>query len=343
LKKHIIISTVLLFGIFTILSAQSNSDYVLVSAKYKNPDGTRQWKYSYDNANSVMLVQYYQDEKLFYTENNFTKDAENRITAFTRTFANGKTPTETHYFEYNPNGKLRKHYLTKEKNGKTLTEGDEIKWKSGKAEELHGNPITGEYSLKTVYQLDEKGNIIQRESFFLINGTEKQSGAPMIYNGYDNQTNPNRVRSNYINENVVSANNPQTEYTEAWSFGTAKTTYQYNANQLPVSSKTIYKTGSYSFENSAVYSYQPIVKNGMMAKIFAKAKSVNANTIQQMTYDGTDVYLIINTFYYLNGTIAFKVVSSDERTYEPTIDKNKLKMGLGKWIKNKDGNYTALK
>jgi len=80
-----------------------------------------------------------------------------------------------------------------------------------------------------------------------------------------------------------------------------------------------------------------------MDKIFEIAKSVNANTIQQMKYDGTDVYLIINTFYYIDGKAAFKAVSTDKKTYEPPIDKNKLKMALGKWIKNKNGNYTALK
>lgn len=82
-------------------------------------------------------------------------------------------------------------------------------------------------------------------------------------------------------------------------------------------------------------------KHSEMDKIFTIAKSVKANTIQKMNYNGKDVYIIINTFYELNGTPVFKILP--DKTYEPPIDKDKLKPTLGKWIKNKNGNYTALR
>lgn len=342
MKKHIII-VILFFSIVKIIHAQSNTNFLLVSAKHKGPDGTQQWKYRYNQDNSIVQMQYYQSEKLFYTENSFTKDSENRITSFTRTFANGKTPTEQHHFEYYPDGKLWKHYFTKEKNGKTLTEGDELKWSAGSVEERHGNPITGEYSMKTIYQLDNRGNILQMQSYYLISGTDKISGAPMIYKEYDNQINPNLLRGSYINENVVSQNNPLSEYMESWSFGTAKKTYQYNANQLPVSTLTTYKTADYSIVHTDTFTYQPINKKNSMTKIFEIATSENAKGIRQMIYDGKDVYLINDTLYSIDGNVIFKNISNQKRNDEAPFNKDILKPALGKWIKDKNGNYTALK
>lgn len=309
-----------------------------------------QWKYSYADGDNISLMQYYQDGKLFYTENNFKTNADQSVAAFTRTYANGKTPTESHYFKYYANGKLQKHYFTKEKNGKTLTEGEEIKWYADKVEVFSGNPNTGEYFNKTIYLLDENGNIKNKQTYYLLahNKVEK-AGSPFIYDNYDNKTNPDQLRKNYISEKIISNNNPGSELMESSSFGVTKISYQYNAAQLPISSKTLYDNGNYNIEHTTSYTYQTtskgnnVAKSSSLNKIFEIAKSVNANTIQKMTYDGTDVYLIINTFYDVDGAVAFKVIPAKTRIYEPPIDKNKLKLSLGKWAKDKNGNYIALR
>lgn len=332
------------------IEAQLNKNFLLIEKKYQHPDGIFVWKYKYDDADRIKSLEYYQSNKLLYTEINFQWDSNDKITSYQRIYSNGKTPTENYSLSYYPDGKLWKRTLTKNHNGKDLTSGVVLKWYADKVEEYSGNPAKEEFYSYTEYDINTDGNIISSQNYMLINGRKQKSGEAVFFQNYDKHMNPELLSGNYSNELVMSKNNVTETLDKSNSFGQVKTTYMYNKNLLPISSTSTYKTDSYSFEHKMFYQYKSSTNAKATSSpyksleaIFQLASIKNANKITKATYKQTDVYCIKDSYYYIDGSFAFKIINQKKPEYNPPIEESQLKKALGTWIKDKNGNFLSLR
>ncbi len=227
MNMHRILLLVLIF--FTAISHTQSQNSRLASEVYHGPDGILKWQYSYTTTGQISKVLYTQGKKLFYTESNFKTDDKNRVTGFTRTYANGKTYTETITFEYNSMDELSKFSTTIVKDNKTkIIKSKEYESTPDSVIIYNGGRADG-YS-KTVYLLNSKKDITKVK---FLDAKNIETSDPFIFDSYDNNPNPYNFRGNYPDDDVNAAHNKTTMYMS----GNSTASYIYNIDGLPISSK----------------------------------------------------------------------------------------------------------
>ncbi len=220
----------LLLIIFGTAINQANSQNLrLASEIYQGADGILKWQYSYTTKGQISKVLYTQSKKLFYTEADFKTDSNNQVLRFIRTYANGKTPTETVAFEYNEKGNLLKFTTSIIKDGKQKTiKHNEYEWAVDSVIAYAGGKANG-YS-KTIYVLNNN-NDITKVNFLDMKNTETSEA--YVFDKYDNHPNPYNLRGNYPDEDIVAAHNK----TSLFMNRKATATYIYNKEGVPTNSK----------------------------------------------------------------------------------------------------------
>jgi hypothetical protein len=240
----------IIFG--SVISQAYSQNWRLASEIYQGPDGILKWQYSYTATGQINKVLYTQSKKLFYTESNFKADNNKKVTSFTRTYANGKTPTETVAFEYNEMGELSKYTTTILKDGKTkLINHKEYEWTSDSVVIYSGGKANG-YA-KTVHILNSNKDIT-KVKFLDMKNTETSDS--FVFDKYDNSPNPYNLRGNYPDEGITPAHNKATMFMS----GNSTATYTYNKEGLPASSKInfYFPETKQTITHRVTYSYVPI-------------------------------------------------------------------------------------
>lgn len=217
----------IIFG--TAISQANSQNWRLASEIYQGPDGILKWQYSYTTKGQISKVLYTQSKKLFYTESDFKTDNNNRVISFTRTYANGKTPTETVAFEYNETGELSKFTTNIIKDGKPKTIiRKEYEWASDSVIVYTGGKTNG-YA-KTIHLLNIRKDIT-KVKFLDMKNTETSDA--FVFDKYDNNPNPYTLRGNYPDDDINAAHNKTTMFMSRSSAAT----YTYNKDGLPINSK----------------------------------------------------------------------------------------------------------
>ncbi|MBP6588940.1 MAG: hypothetical protein KA229_02470 [Chitinophagaceae bacterium] len=233
------------------IHAQSQN-WLLASEIYQGPDGILKWQYSYTTQGQISKVLYTQSKKLFYTESDFKTDNNNRVISFTRTYANGKTPTETVAFEYNTKGELSKFTTNIIKDGKPKTTIlKEYEWATDSVIVYSGGKTNG-YT-KTIHLLNNH-NDITKVKFLDMKNTETSDA--FVFAKYDNNPNPYTLRGNYPDDDINAAHNKTTFFMSR----NATATYTYNKNGLPVTSKInfYFPETKQTITHQITYSYLPL-------------------------------------------------------------------------------------
>lgn len=237
-------------------NAQTESLYLLQSEKTKTPDGIMEWKYYYDENNQISKVVYWQDGKIFYTENQFINYPNGFLKSYSRIYSNGKTPSELHEFEYDNTGKIALYKYSnggkKEINNMVFQYGMKYQYKENQIIVQKGNIASEEYSGKYIYAVNENGNFSKKEKLYM-DGSEISS--PTAYYKYDNNINPHLLRSNYRNEKLEPANNCLSQNSNSSAKSPIEISIQYNTKSLPEKKVVSYDYENYKVEHSTTYTY----------------------------------------------------------------------------------------
>jgi hypothetical protein len=224
----------------------------LATETYQSPNGLLQYQYKYATNGNISKVTYLQDKKLFYTETKFTINKQNQLTGFTRSYANGKTPTESHLFTYSEAGKLATHQsaIIKDGNSKIITD-ESYEWAADSV--IVYRASKEKYYSKTMYLLTEEEDI---ESVKYLDDKNNPSAEPIRYPKYDSNKNPNTLRGHYVDGKINAAHN----YLSMQTTRPAKAKYSYNKEGLPISSTIAFEFAetNQTIIHTAKFSYQLI-------------------------------------------------------------------------------------
>lgn len=205
MKRILLVFLSMLF--FVAIHAQNINDWRLSKVVYNGPGWKGITTYSYDNKWQVKEVKKLQDNKLVQVLKNFVYNSTGQLISYQE--VNTPGDPKTYYLAYDKEGRLEKKDIQFFKNGKENYKTFTVFSRGAKKIIATKRIVTqksGEATIVSEYQLDEKGNILVSVGDMITPTTNTS------FEDYDNTKNPLLFIGSLVDKDVISLNNPGAMY-----------------------------------------------------------------------------------------------------------------------------------